>query len=265
MKAGQESGFCDIHCHILHGIDDGPKCLQQSVEMCRQAAADGVRTIVATPHFNDVYRPGPDEVYHALAELRKAVAEQQLPLEILPGADVAAGAYMENILVNRDYLTIGGRGKYVLFEPPHQYMPEWMNDIIFDLRLSGLGVIITHPERNSEVQREPAIILPLVESGVMVQVTAASIVGGFGREAKKCAAALLKMRAVHFIASDAHSVQFRPPRLWAAANRARKYVGDEAFKLICENPFAAVAGEAVEIPDPRPPVSWFGKTPVPSR
>lgn len=259
MKASEKSGFCDIHCHLLPGIDDGPACLEDSLEMCRLAVADGIRTIVATPHFNDVFRPDPESIARGAAELRQAVAQQELPLEIVLGADVAAGACIEGVVQQSDHLTIGGQGKYILFEPPHCAMPGWINDVIFDLRLSGLEVIITHPERNADVQRNPNIILPFVQSGVMVQVTAGSIVGEFGREAKRCASVLLKMNAVHFIASDAHSPGFRPPLLWQAAHKASQYIGDRAFALVSDNPHRAVAGHVVEVPDPEPAVSWFRK------
>ncbi|NQT18853.1 MAG: hypothetical protein HQ592_04045 [Planctomycetes bacterium] len=257
MKATHKSGFCDLHCHILPQIDDGPHSLEQSVQMCRLAAADGITTIVATPHFNSVYHPAPDRVQRAADDLRQALAAEELPLEIVLGADVAAGADLGDLTTTKQYLTIGGQGKYILFEPPARTMPEWITDIIFGLRLAGLSVIITHPERNARVQQEPNIIIPMVQSGVMVQITADSITGNFGREAKKCASALLKMNAVHFIASDAHSPRDRAPRLSCAAHKASKYLGESAFELVCDNPRAVVEGGIVEIPDPEPIASWF--------
>ena len=257
MKANGKSGFCDLHCHVLPEIDDGPDRLEQSVEMCRQAVADGITTIVATPHYNSVYHPDPGRVQQAADDLRQALAAEGLPVDIVLGADVAAGTSLEDLLRTKQHLTIGSQGKYILFEPPSSTMPNWITDIIFDLRLSGLSVIITHPERNFEVQQNPNIILPLVQSGVLMQITADSIVGNFGREAKKCSGTLLKMNAVHFIASDAHSPDGRVPHLSDAARRASKYIGERALKLVCDNPRAVVAGDVVEIPDPEPLVSWF--------
>ena len=260
MKAPHTLGFCDIHCHILPGLDDGPEHLGQSIEMCRQAAADGIRTIVATPHFNGVYHPEPETVQRAASELRAAIAQEGLPLDIVLGADVAAGTCFDNLLTERPYLTIGGQGKYILLEPPPDTMPDWMNDIVFELRVSGLGVIITHPERNLDVQREPGRILPLVQSGVMVQITADSVVGNLGRAAKKCASALLKMNAVHFIATDAHSPEFRFPHLRDAAKKASRYLGDKAFELVCDNPRTIVAGNMIETPAFEPSGSWAGSS-----
>ena len=255
----QLSGLCDIHCHILPAVDDGAKDMELSLLMCRQAAADGIATITATPHFNDRFQPGERQLQDGLAALRSAVAEQGLPLEIVLGADVAARAGLKQMVASRPWLTIAGQGKYMLLEPPCQVMPEWMNDLVFELRLDGIGVIITHPERNFEVQGNPNVILPLVQSGVMVQITADSLLGTFGTETQKCGVSLLKMNAVHFIATDAHSADFRCPRLHDAVEKARKYLGDDAVKLARENPLAVVRGEPVAMPDPEPLRSWFGR------
>ena len=253
------SGLCDIHCHILPAVDDGPKDMEQSLLMCRQAVADGISTIIATPHFNDRFQRGEQELKDALGGLRAAIAEEGLPLEILLGADVAAAAGLRETVAGRPWLTVAGQGRYILVEPPCQVMPSWVNDLVFELRIDGLGVIITHPERNSEVQQNPNVILPLVQSGVLVQITADSIMGTFGPETRKCAVSLLKMNAVHFIATDAHSADFRCPRLRDAVEKARKYVGDEAVKLARENPFAVARGEPVAMPDPVPLRSLFGR------
>ena len=251
-------GFCDIHCHILPNVDDGPDHLRVSVAMCREAVADGIRTIVATPHFNDTYRPDAEAVSAALESLRAAVADMALPLEILPGADVAPVKGLLDLLAESDRFTIAGRGKYILFEPPRQAMPDWVSQVIFELRIRGLGVIITHPERNAAVQGDPNIILPLVQSGVMLQLTADSVVGNFGDAAERCAASLLKMNAAHFIASDAHSAVRRVPHLADAAERAARYLGEqEAVRLVSQNPYAAVRGEAIALPEPRPLRSWL--------
>jgi len=251
-------GMCDIHCHILPGIDDGPATVKESIEMCRQAAADGIRTIVAAPHYNGVYRPDARSISQAADQLTEALAAEQLPLAIELGAEVAPQADLAGLVECNPHLTIGWQQKYVLLEPPIHDLPEWFTEMIFELRIRGLGVIISHVERNADVQEDPAIILPLVQSGVMLQLTADSIVGNLGREAKRCAAALLKMNAVHFIATDAHSPGFRSPHLYDAVRRAARYIGERALALVCDNPMAVLSGGLIDVPDPQPPRSWFG-------
>jgi protein-tyrosine phosphatase len=251
-NAAHNRGLCDIHCHILPGLDDGPTSLAESLEMCRQAVSSGIRTIVATPHWNGTYQPDRQSVEDAAVQLRRAAGELALPLDIIPGAEVAAAADLPELVSRNDHLTIGWQRKYVLLELPHQHMFEWINDVIFELRISGFGIIIGHPERNADVQQNPGAILPLVQSGVMTQITADSILGDLGREAKKCAAALLKMNVVHFIASDAHSLRLRPPRLYDAARKASKYIGQQAYRLICDSPLSIVRGDTADIPGIEP-------------
>jgi len=253
------TGMCDIHCHILPGIDDGPATLSESVEMCRQAAADGIRTIVATPHYNGVYQPDAEHIDQAAGRLRESLAAEEIPVAIELGAEVAPLADLAEFIHHNPHLTMARQQKHVLFEPPHNSMPEWLTDMIFELRIQGYGVIISHAERNIEIQDNPSIVLPLVQSGVMLQLTADSIVGNLGREAKKCATTLLKMNAAHFIATDAHSPDFRSPHLYDALQRAARYAGDRALELVCDNPRALLTGGIVDVPEPHAPRSWFGR------
>jgi len=252
-------GLCDIHCHILPSVDDGPDSLEMALGMCEQAATEGIATIVATPHFNDRYQPGAAELAGACGRLRAALAERGVPVEVLLGADVAPRPGLAELAIQSPHLTIGGQGKYMLFEPPSHGMPDWLNGMIFDLRTAGINVILTHPERNMAVQSNPNVLLPMVRSGVLVQVTADSVVGNFGPETKKCAASLLQMNAVHFIATDAHSTHFRVPHLWDAVEKASRYLGEDALKLVRDNPYAVVNGEPVETPEPEPLRSWFSR------
>ena len=255
----QKTGFCDIHCHLLPGIDDGPGTADVALEMCRQAAADGIGTIVATPHFNDRFQPTREIVADAIRMLNDELAGRGVALDIVPGADVSAVAGLGRIVMDRPWLTIGGQGKYLLLEPPVQVMPAWLNDLVFDLRTGGISVILTHPERNAEVVENPNAVLPMVQSGVLVQITADSLLGTFGPDIQRCAVSLLKMNAVHFIATDAHSAGYRCPRLAEAAEKARKYLGDDAIRLVRDNPFAVVRGETIYVPDPEPLRSWFSR------
>ena len=261
MFGGKQTytNLCDIHCHVLPGLDDGADSLETAVAMCRQAAEEGIATVVATPHFNDRYQPSDDAVNNALGDLRAAIADLGLRLELLLGADVAVSPGLKELVSSRPSLTFEGKGKYMLLEPPAQFMPEWLNEVVFDLRIEGINVIITHPERNAEVIDDPNVIIPLVQSGVLVQVTADSLAGTFGPEIRRCAVSLLRMNAVHFIATDAHSAQFRSPCLREAIRVATRYLGDDAVRLTRENPLAAIRGDEVVVPDPEPIRRWFGR------
>lgn len=229
----------DIHCHILPAIDDGPTSMGEALQMARIAVADGIRLVVATPHLSEL--PPPQLIHEAVARFNEALKIAGIPLEVLPGADASALLPAE-ILKN---YTINGTD-YVLFEFPHSHMPQNAAELIFNVILSGLRPIITHPERNPSIIRRPEILFELVESGALVQVTAESLIGNFGPEAMECAGFLLKRKAVHFLATDAHSPRKRRPILSLGTNAAAKIIGKaKAFQLVADNPGKVIAGDSV--------------------
>jgi len=246
----------DSHCHILYDLDDGPETLEESIEMCRIAQADGVRTIVATPHF----RPGDyehpyDLIRCRIEELNSALRREQVPLDIVPGADVTITPELDEHLARYPYLTINGTGKYFLAEFPGATVPPKWDVFLFGVIRKGLVPIITHPERNGWFISHPDALADFVRTGGLVQVTAMSLTGGFGPAAREYCEYLILHKVVHIIASDAHSSKERLPVLSAAVKRAGKLIGDEqAMKLVRDTPKAILEGMPVEIPVPGDPV-----------
>jgi protein-tyrosine phosphatase len=227
----------DIHCHILPGIDDGPSDISESIEMARIAAADGIRTIVATPHLTDGQYTA-EVIATGVTGLNKALADHAIQLRILRGADINVMLYIPDL---EDY-TINGT-KYLLYEFPHSHMPANADQIIFNAMSKGLYPIITHPERNPSVIRDPNIIIGLRETGPLVQITAGSLTGYFGSAPKECAMYLLKRGAVDFIATDAHSCDSRRPVLSEGLWIAEKIIGRKAAShLVNANPLAVIEG-----------------------
>ena len=228
----------DIHCHILPDIDDGPADLAGALAMARLAVADGIQTMVATPHVNQVV------LAPALISQRVALFNQQLDsagiaLEVLVGAD---NGYQLGAETLANYVINGSQ--YLLIEFPHSHLPADARDAILDCLSQGLQPIITHPERNPALVRQPEDLIELVELGALVQVTGDSLTGGFGPEARSCARYLLKKGVVHFLASDGHSAQWRPPHLSPGRKAAAKIVGkDMARRLVLDHPQKVIQGE----------------------
>ena len=231
----------DIHCHILPGIDDGPSQLSESVRMAEIAVADGIHTIVATPHLNDAFHPDMLLIREKVDRLNNALQEKNIPITILPGADVAS--HMPLTLLPEFTLT---KTAYILIEFPYSHLPRTAKDTIFKVLVSGLKPIITHPERNPSIIADPNLLFQLLDSNVHVQITADSLTGAFGRDAEDCAVYLLKKGAVDIIASDAHSADYRKPILSKGLRIAEKIVGREkAHMLVCDNPAAVIAGARI--------------------
>ncbi len=245
----------DIHCHILHGIDDGPLTIQESVEMAKIARQDGIRTIVATPHtLNGVYENDRAAILARIRDLESALrnsGDDLDDLKILPGADVHFSEKMLNFLEEGKALTLADGGRYLLLEFPHQGVPYRAEVALFELLTSGIIPIISHPERNQEFIRRPQRFGAMIHSGCLGQVTAMSLTGGFGERSRQLAEKMLSARWIHFIASDSHSFQERPPVLSEGVRMAERFVGkEEAQKMVSDYPRAILEGQVLTFPPP---------------
>lgn len=243
----------DLHAHILPGLDDGPKDMSESLEMCRQAVAGGVTTIVATPHMNDgVYNVTRNKVLAEVIMFREVLDAEKIALTVEPGGDVHISSDLLDQLKDGNIMTLGDRGKYVMLELPSDVLPDGLLDFLFSVQLAGVTPIISHLERNFEVQTRPEMAQKLVEGGNLVQVTAASVVGEFGSTAERCSHELLKRRLAHVVASDMHSIKKRPPGRMSVARRVVEELlsVEEAEEIFINRPEKILAGHYLDIPDP---------------
>jgi protein-tyrosine phosphatase len=233
----------DLHSHILPGVDDGAATLEASVEMARSALADGIEAIAATPHVRRDYPTRAETMEERVAEVRKALGAAGVPLRVLGGGELD----LEQLPgLGDDELRrfgLGGNPGLLLLEFPYYGWPLQLPELVFDLRMRGFRSVLAHPERNGEVQARPEQLAPIVESGALVQLTAASVDGRLGRGSRDTAFRLLELRLAHVIASDAHAPSIRQIGMTAASEA----VGDRALArwLTQEIPAALVAGEAL--------------------
>jgi protein-tyrosine phosphatase len=205
----------DLHSHVLPGLDDGVRSIEEALALCAAAAADGVEVIAATPHVRHDYPTTPQQMEDALGALRAAN----------PAVQVIAGGELDLAELDRpkDELQRFGLGgtRWLLVETPYWGWPLDLMERLFQLRLSGFGVVLAHPERNADVQERPELLDPLVAGGTLVQLTAASVDGRLGRRPERCARDLLDRRLAHLIASDAHAPDVRAVGLGAATAALR--------------------------------------------
>ncbi len=215
--------------------------------MCRAAAADGIKTIVATPHFKPgIYTFTDKEVLDAIELLEAAAKKEGLDLRILPGAEVAISPELPANLKQMRHLTLNGNGRYFLVEfPPVSVPPNW-EGLLLSLLASGFVPVIAQPERNGWFVNHPDALAEAVGRGIMLQITALSILGGFSLEVRDFCDYLLRRNLVHVIASDAHSPDFRGPGLSEAVSRAAGLVGRErARALVNAYPEAIITGRDI--------------------
>jgi protein-tyrosine phosphatase len=234
----------DIHSHVLYGLDDGARTFEDSLAMIRMAAAHGTTALVATPHASPEYRFDPEAIAERLAKLVEASGSA---LELYSGCDFHLSYdNIQDAILNPNKYTINQKN-YLLVEFSDLLIFKNTPEIFERLAGAGMIAVVTHPERNSLLRQRLEQIAAWVESGACVQVTAQSLTGGFGRRAQEFCRILLDRGLVHFIASDGHDCEHRPPRMdlgraWLAEN----YGAAVAETLCVANPKAAVSGNPLE-------------------
>jgi protein-tyrosine phosphatase len=237
----------DLHTHVLPGIDDGCRTLEESVDLVRAAAADGITALAATPHVRSDYPTTPETMERLVGEVREAVAAAGIPVEILTGGEISLDRLDALSGEELDRFGLGGNPKVVLLEFPYSGWPLALDGVVFRLQTQGRTVVLAHPERNREVQSRADALEELVARGVLVQVTAASLDGRLGGSSRRAARELLDRGLVHLVASDAHE-----PRVRAAGlRRAAAALGDDTLArwLTDDMPRAlAAAGRLPERP-----------------
>jgi protein-tyrosine phosphatase len=257
----QVESFVDIHCHLIPGMDDGAKSWEQSLAMARMAVADGVRTVVVTPHQLGSFSHNYGQLIRLrTAELQQFLESHQVPLRVLPGADVRIESGMVRLLRAGQVLTLADRGRHVLLELPHElYFP--LEDVLDELHRAGMVGILSHPERNQGLLKHPRLIAPLVQRGCLMQVTCGSLLGTFGPACSGLAEWMLREGLVHFLATDAHGPTARRPLMRRAFQRVQELVGhDVALDLCCGNPLAIADGREVTVkPYPVPRRGFFSR------
>ena len=243
----------DLHHHLLPGLDDGSPDLETSLAMARIAAEDGISHVVATPHANNVYNFDPAEIARRVDALRSALAAEAIPLTVASGCDFHLSYdNMQDAIANPKKYTLNG-GDYLLVELPDYGLSPHLDEAFYELGLAGMRPILTHPERNPTLQRDPKRLADWMRIGLLTQITTSSVLGKMGRSAEKMAHTMLADRWVHFLATDAHNTKSRPPRMSAAhALVAKKYGAAYADRLCTTNPMAVYEGKPLpQQEDPR--------------
>jgi len=240
----------DLHTHILPGIDDGIETIEGSLEFARVAIQDGVKVIVATPHYKEgVWDNEREGILAAVEALRERLDQEGLDVDVRPGAEVHLCPELVERVKDGRATTVGDNGRTVLLELSLTQYPVELENLVFQMKLAGLDVLFAHPERIRYFQDDIRRYESVVQLGAYGQITTGSVVGTFGSEALRFSEELLRKDLVHVLASDAHNVRGRPPILSEALEAMEPLVGQRrALSMATDVPAALLEGREPEIP-----------------
>jgi protein-tyrosine phosphatase len=228
----------DMHSHILFGVDDGASSISESIEMLSSAKKAGVNDIIATPHFDiELYNNGTGENH--FIQLQNEAEKQGITL--LKGYEIKIRNYPAQMPDDYEGLTLHNT-RYILFELPFDRVPDYTSNLLYELQLKKFIPILAHPERCLKLLSNKILFMDIVESGCLIQVDAASIIGINGRKAKRFSHNIVKEGFVNLVASDAHSPEgylhwlkaFRKVKRWVGCQKAEQLFSN-GYKLIIEN------------------------------
>lgn len=248
----------DTHCHILPGLDDGAPDEETALAMVELALADGVETIIATPHMREGdYLNERKGVLEALESFRELLVRKKLPLRLEAGSEVHLAPHLSSRIANERLLTYGDHRAHLLLECPYRTRPVRLRETIFELMVAGITPVIAHPERIRHFQDDIDRYEEVVLQGALGQLTSSSLCGVFGKRIQALSESMIRRRLVHVLGSDAHDTTYRPPVLSEARKRWADIAGEESAELATSTwPRALIHGESFDagppVDDPKP-------------
>jgi protein-tyrosine phosphatase len=251
--------FVDLHVHLLAGLDDGPRTMEDAVAMCKMAWADGTRLMAATSHQNDRWAITPEQIRTATAELREALARENVDVQVIANSEVTARPETPIDWTSGRLLTVADKGHYLLIEMPKGIFVDLM-PTVKSLRESGVRTILAHPEKEPDFLFGDGLIESMLDAGCLVQVSCSSITEPKDKDEQAVLKSWFKRGIVHFVASDGHSPKKRKPLMKEAHREVASWVGfPTADRLFGNNPRAVMNGMKLRTRPPLPPErkSWF--------
>ncbi len=195
----------DIHSHILPGIDDGSRTIEESVELLKQAEKNGVTDLIVTPHYmlGSDYEANNETKRKLLTKLKRYAKKEGLNINLYLGNEVFVENNMPGMIKDKKITTLNN-SHYLLFELPLNYRYNGVEEVLFELGCKRYTPVLAHPERYGFIKEDPRRIERLIDKGAVLQCNLESFLGKYGKHAKKTAILLLKHHMITFIGSDIH-------------------------------------------------------------
>ena len=243
----------DIHTHILPFVDDGAASWDDTLNMARAAVAEGITTIIATPHHaNGKYMNVAEKVVEHTRQMNVKLKAEGVPITIMTGQEIRVHSDLLEAWFRKELLPLGN-SHYVLIELPSSIIPKEMDELIYELNIMKLKPIIAHPERNAEIVKHPERLAKLIERGAFAQVTTHSLLGNFGKQIEKSAWSLCRSGLNQIVSSDAHHVERRGFQLREAYDVIRDRMGEPWENYLLNNAECVIEDKTFgRMPDLKP-------------
>jgi protein-tyrosine phosphatase len=233
-------GFVELHFHLLPDIDDGPSSMAESVELAAAAVADGTQLVVATPHIHPAHVTDPGVIGECVRELADHLTAQHVELEVRPGGELS---HLMVGQLSQHELELIAHGpatrRWLLLETPFEGAEQDFAQAADELHRRGFGLVLAHPERARPTPESASTIQRELGLGSVLQMTAASLTGGYGADARAAALQLLRNASAGVIASDAHGRQAgRMPGVSDAIAELRRLGHPDPTRHVKSNPRA---------------------------
>lgn len=251
LRLKEENFLIDAHCHILPWLDDGAENLEISLELARQLVLAGFDKVIATPHVLEGREfIDPEAIRESVARLNAELMSEDIPLEILPGAENYIFPELPRYLKEGRILTLGDSHKYLLFELPMQNLPSYTEQVIFELQVQGIVPVLAHPERYQYFSESPETLLEWKYKGVLMQIDLRSLEGRYGKGPQDLVIRMLEKGLVDLVGTDAHRGSHQNDGFKKAIDNLREIIGEERFNHWFDtNPQAILQGKEIKFND----------------
>ena len=238
--------LCDLHTHVLPGVDDGASDIGYALQMLANAVASDVQLLAVTPHCNSGYGTGnflDQDLLDRFAQLQQAAKD--IPIQLVLGAEVLADQQLPQLLLQKKLPTING-SRYLLTEFPILMDGATISALLQSILDQGYIPLVAHPERYTAVHQSPRQVMTWLDMGCHMQLSGGSLQGEYGKTAQQTAEILLQNDLVACIASDAHGTHHRSNFLLTAYDHlAVHYSKQYAQCLMYENPMRICRNEEI--------------------
>lgn len=243
----------DLHCHMLPGVDDGAKDQTVALKLARVAVEQGISHLLLTPHHMDShYMNHKQDVIEKTAVFQSILESEKISLKVFPGQEVHLTGDLLDAVLEGDILFMDANNRYLLLEFPHNEVPEYAENMVFELTSRGITPVIAHPERNLGFQKDPDKLYDFVKMGCLTQLTSSSYMGIFGKKVQDLTEKIIKANLGFVFASDAHNFEGRRFMMREAFERLAEREGSEVAEQFNLNAKNILNGEDVDVNDIKP-------------